>query len=122
MTNKRQSLGRWGEAAAAQFLASRGYAPLEKNVRTPYGEIDLVMQDGETLVFVEVKARTSRAYGAPETGITPQKAAHLIASAEHYLGEHEAHAQRDWRIDVVAVEQGAGGAARIAHFENAVTG
>jgi putative endonuclease len=58
-------LGRSGEDRAAKHLASRGYTILERNYTAPQGELDLIALDGDTLVFVEVKTRTSSAYGAP---------------------------------------------------------
>ncbi len=122
MTTARQALGRWGEDAAAQYLTRKGYALLETNARTPYGEIDLVARLGDTLIFVEVKTRSSRAYGVPETSITPQKQEHLIASAEAWLEERPALHELDWRIDVIAIERPANAAPRIKHIENAVTG
>src|SRR3990170_3381994 len=96
MSSSRQSLGRWGENQAADFLAGCGYAILERNARTPHGEIDLVAQQEEsgrdgsvmTTVFVEVKTRSSRAFGYPEESITPRKQAHLLSAAQAYLQEH----------------------------------
>ena len=59
-TSPRQSLGRLGEDLAAQYLAEQGFAILARNVRTPYGEIDLLAQQGDLVVFVEVKTRRTR--------------------------------------------------------------
>jgi putative endonuclease len=122
----RQRVGRRGEQAAADFLELAGWTVLARNLRTPYGEIDLLARDGETLVFVEVKARRNDAFGLPETGITARKQAHLTAAAQAYLMEHPEE-QGDWRIDVIAIRfAGAEGpqshAAEIVHFENAVVG
>jgi putative endonuclease len=120
MKHKR-SVGLKGEDLAAEYLAGKGYAILERNVRTHYGEIDLVMMDGDTLVFVEVKTRTSRKYGYPEDAITNQKKIHLLDSAQEYLQVHPEF-YRDWRIDVLAIEITADQSSpRITHFENAVT-
>ena len=120
----RQSLGRRGESLAAEYLAARGYRILERNFRSPYGEIDLVAYQpgphGACLVFVEVKTRSSNAYGYPEQAITASKQVHLIQSAQAYLQEHPDLAG-DWRIDVIAVRTGRGGGrAEIEHIENAV--
>ncbi len=68
----RQRLGRWGEGVAATHLEAHGYTILARNWRCAAGEIDLVARDGETLVFVEVKTRRGRAYGAPEEALTPR--------------------------------------------------
>ncbi len=98
-----QRLARQGEDWAARYLQARGYRILGRNVRTPYGEIDIVAQDGDQVVFVEVKTRTTRAFGWPEDAITPRKLAHMLAAAEHYLAEHDPQAQWSWRLDVLAL-------------------
>ncbi len=84
----RQRIGRWGEEQAAGYLARHGFEILEKNLRTPYGEIDLLASQGKTLVFVEVKTRTSMTFGTPETSITPRKQEHMVAAAQAYLQLH----------------------------------
>ena len=66
MSLLRKLLGRSGEDRAARHLAGLGYRVLERNYRTPQGEIDLIALDGDTVVFVEVKTRTSDSFGAPE--------------------------------------------------------
>jgi putative endonuclease len=111
-----------GESLACQALLERGLQIIARNVRAPHGELDIIARQGSTLVFVEVKARTSRAQGAPEEAITRAKQGHLIAAAERYL-EVNALAEADWRIDVVAIELGPRGeAARLEIIENAVCG
>jgi putative endonuclease len=127
MPDRRQQLGRWGEAQAIQYLAQRGYSILQQNARTSYGEIDIVarqttVQAAETTevtVFIEVKTRTSGAYGYPEQAVNARKQAHLLAAAQAYLQEHPA-LDGDWRVDVVAVEKPASGPVQITHFEDAV--
>lgn len=115
----RQTLGRWGETVAADFLAGKGYRLLARNARTAYGEIDLVMLDGDLVVFVEVKTRRSTSYGLPEAALTAQKRAHLLASAQAYLQEHP-DAGDNWRIDVIAIYQaGKDHRPEITHFINA---
>ena len=120
MSSRRQALGQWGESLAAEHLADLGYEILARNVRTPYGEIDLLARQDDQLVFVEVKTRSNRAYGDPETSITEKKRAHLIAAAQAYLQTHPAP-NTDWRIDVIAIrKRPAGQAPEIVHFENAI--
>lgn len=115
----RQSLGRWGESVAADYLARKGYRLLARNARTAYGEIDLVMQDGDQVVFVEVKTRRSTSFGMPEAALTAQKRAHLLASAQAYLLDHPDIGD-NWRVDVVAIYQAARDhTPEIAHFINA---
>jgi len=127
-SDARRSLGRQGEALAAEYLISQGYQILERNVRTLYGEIDLIACQpagapgvrSATLVFVEVKTRSSSAYGYPEESVTTSKQIHLIQSAQAYLQDHPEKAG-DWRIDVIAVRiSRSGGKPEIKHFENAV--
>lgn len=91
-----------GETLAAQFLEKKGYAILERNYRFDRGEIDLVAKDGQELVFVEVKARYSRDYGAPEESVTPAKEVQLKKVAEGYLYEHNIENQ-SCRFDVVTI-------------------
>ena len=113
-----QKIGRWGEEMAAAYLQKRGYEIVEKNARTPYGEIDLVARRDELTVFVEVKTRTSRRFGLPEEAITPRKQAHMLAAAEHYAAEHEIDS---WQADVLAVEGAPGKTPSIEHFENVLS-
>lgn len=118
---KRKELGAYGEALAAQFLLKQGYKVRERGYRCPEGEIDIVAEQGEFLVFVEVKSRSSDAFGTPEESITATKRRHLTATALHYLATHS-NLPPSWRIDVVALELGPGGKVeRIALVENAVT-
>ena len=113
-----QKIGRWGEEMGAEFLQKRGYEVVEKNARTPYGEIDLVTRRDGLTIFVEVKTRTSRRFGLPEEAITPRKQAHMLAAAEHYAAEHEIDS---WQADVLAVEGQPGKTPSIEHFENVLS-
>jgi putative endonuclease len=120
MPDRRRALGQRGEAYAAQLLAARGYTLRDRNWRCAAGEIDLVMEQGAALVFVEVRTRRGDRLGTPEESITPAKRAHLIAAAQTYLDEH-GQTDRDWRIDVVAVQIGARGEVqRCTLIENAI--
>ncbi len=120
--------GREGETRAAQFLADRGYRILARNVHAAYGEIDLIAQDGDTLVFVEVKARSSRlprkAAGADAplpfdlatASVDRRKRERLSRAALGYLAQHQIDAP--CRFDVVAIEAGRDGV-QIALFQDA---
>jgi len=123
LSQSRQELGRWGEAHAANYLQQQGYTVIARNVRTPYGEIDLIVQqvsEGETIaVFVEVKTRTSKTFGYPEEAITPRKRLNLVSAAQHYLQEHP-DMDMNWRIDVIAIERYPERSPIINHFENAL--
>jgi putative endonuclease len=117
-----KSLGNQGEKAAASHLADAGYEIVARNVRTPYGEVDLIAQHAGFIVFLEVKTRRSRTHGLPEEAITARKRIRLLASAQHYLQERGL-LDSPWRIDVVAIEYSrAGNLERIEVFENAVSG
>lgn len=97
-----QIFGRWGEDQAADFLLQRGYTILGRNIRTPEGEIDLIVRKNEIVVFVEVKARSHSQNGYPEEAITEEKMEHMLNSAEHYLLEHP-ELEENWRVDVISV-------------------
>jgi putative endonuclease len=96
-------VGRSGEDAAVRLLTERGWDILDRNVRTPAGELDLVARDGEWTVMVEVKARRSLRLGLPQEAVTAAKQRRLLAASQCYL---QAHGWLDtpWRIDVVAIE------------------
>lgn len=114
-----QKIGKWGEDCAAEYLAARGYEIVERNARTPYGEIDLVARFDGFTVFVEVKARTTRRFGLPEEALTTRKLHHMRAAAGHYAAEREID---NWQCDALAVEGIPGIAPRIEHFENVTAG
>ena len=120
MTGQRQKLGQTGESLAARELERRGYRLLARNWRCPAGEIDLIAEQGSALVFVEVRTRRGDARGTPLESITPTKQAKLIEAAQTYLQE-SGDEERDWRIDVVAVElTPRGQLLRIDVIENAI--
>jgi putative endonuclease len=112
-----QSLGEWGEQIASDYLQSIGYEVLGRNIRTPYGEIDIIARHGEIFVFAEVKTRTSTALGLPEEAITPRKREHMLAAAEYYANEQGV---THWQIDVIAIEGKPGQHPLVTHFENAL--
>jgi len=112
-----QRIGKWGEEVASEHLMEKGCEILGRNVRTPYGEIDIVAKQGAITIFVEVKTRTSDKMGLPEESITARKREHMIACAEHYAAEHEID---HWQIDVISVEGKPGATPKITYFENAV--
>lgn len=99
-------LGREGEDQAARYLAKRGYRILERNYSTRSGEIDLIAMDKETVVFVEVKTRSSDRYGSPELSVTPRKQKRMIKAALGYIRYRKLH-QVPCRFDVVAINTSA---------------
>ena len=118
--NYRQRIGAWGERQAENYLLERGMELIQRNYRTRYGEIDLVMKHADTLVFVEVKTRSDNRFGPPEQSVTPDKQEHLLLAAEQYVDEH-LDLPVDWRVDVVAVIGKPGSTpVEIIWFENAL--
>jgi putative endonuclease len=118
MTTHNQKIGRWGEEVASAYLQKKGYKFMDMNVRTPHGEIDIILQRGEITIFVEVKTRTSSFYGPPEMAITHRKQLNMFNSAEHYAEEHKIVR---WRIDAISVEGKPNGEEpRITHFEDVI--
>jgi len=119
---RRRQIGEWGEAVALRHLESKGYCIHARNWRTPEGEVDIVAQDGETIVFVEVKTRTTHDFGWPEESITVTKSRRLQRAAWAYLQAHEM-LDAMWRIDVIAIDRSSSGAVeRLEHYVNAVDG
>jgi putative endonuclease len=116
----RQEIGQLGEKLAQKFLKKRGYRIRETNFRCHEGEIDIVAQQRDYLVFVEVRTRSNLAFGSPEESITQSKKEKLIATALTYVSTHQKLPPL-WRIDVVALEvNDKGKAKRIELIENAV--
>ncbi len=114
----RISLGKAGEDCACRELERRGYAILARRYRTRLGEIDIVARDGETVVFVEVKARTSNRFGEPAEAVTLHKQARVAAIAADYLARHRLR-RASCRFDVVAISFGERGQPVVEVFENA---
>jgi putative endonuclease len=103
-------MGTAAEDAALAHLRAAGLQLLARNVRYPFGEIDLVMREGATLAFVEVRFRRSRDFGGALASVTRVKCRKLARAAQAWLKSHRAHASAPCRFDVVAVEPGAAGA------------
>ena len=100
-SNWKQSLGRWGEDIAANFLKMRGYTILAQNKHIGHAEVDVLAQKDDELVFVEVKTRSSSVYGQPEEAVDNRKLTHLIEAAQRYVIEEQS--DLPWRIDVIAI-------------------
>ncbi|MDO8599574.1 MAG: YraN family protein [bacterium] len=120
MPHARSRFGTAGEDLAATYLEQKGYRILERNARTRVGELDLVCQLGRVLVFVEVKTRTSAAFGHPEESVTHAKQQHLVRAAHAYVSSHTAFRTTPFRIDVVAITMRPSGDPEILHIPNAV--
>jgi len=117
---KRRETGMLGEKLACDFLGKNGYRVIETNYRCPGGEIDIIAQQEDTLVFVEVRTKKSLQFGTPEESITPTKMERLRTVAAHY-GQNRNNLPTSWRIDVVAIQMDSKGkVSRIEIVENAV--
>jgi len=117
MNTKRQMIGLWDEQAAAHFLFGQGYEILTRDVRTPRGEIDLVVRSGE----VTTPPASSGGYGAifckfahPEETINHRKQSHILTA----LGTFQSHDIDHWQIDTIAIEGKPDSNPLITHFEN----
>lgn len=99
----RQIQGKNGEDAAVDYVTKKGYHILCRNYRFERGEIDIIAEEGDDLVFIEVKARRSKAYGDPEDALTPSKCRQIKRVAEGFLDEHNLD-DRSCRFDIIAVE------------------
>ena len=116
----RQEVGKLGEKVAQKFLRKQGYHIYEVSFRCPQGEIDIIAQQKDYLVFVEVRTKSSLDFGTPEESLTQSKKKKLIASALTYAKTHQ-NLPSLWRIDVVAIElDDKGQAKRIELIENAI--
>ena len=101
----RKDIGDQAEAAAARLLVGKGLRIVEKNFRCKTGEIDLIAEDGETLVFVEVRARSSSGFGTAAETVGPAKRRKIIKTAQFYL-QSRGLGERAARFDVVAFDGG----------------
>lgn len=101
--NHNADLGRRGETAAAEYLTSIGYRIVDRNWRCPAGEVDIVALDHGELVIVEVKTRTTRAYGDPLEGVTDRKLTRLCVLAGAWRRAHRGVRSRGTRIDLIGV-------------------
>ena len=110
--------GRDGETAAEKYLEGKGYHFLARNFKRTHGEIDLIMEDGETLVFIEVKSRTNRRYGEPKEAVTPFKQQHIRYTAKAFAYSRHIEGRRI-RFDVVEVMQMVDVTVKFHHIRNA---
>ena len=99
----RQALGRWGEDVAVRHLETSGYEVVDRNWRCPQGELDVVAVGDGRVVFVEVKTRTSTAFGEPAEAVTPKKARRIHGLAFAWLREHRPPGELGLRFDVISV-------------------
>lgn len=117
---KSNTLGTWGETIAAEVLRRKGFAVIEKNYRSRYGEIDLIAEGQGMVVFAEVKLRKTALYGAAREFVNARKQERIKNTALLWLSEHETAAQP--RFDVIEVYPPDGKTnfrPRVCHLEDA---
>jgi putative endonuclease len=103
VTRERLHFGKEGEKAAVKFLKKKGYRIIEKNYRNKSGEIDIVAEQDQVLVFVEVKSRAGGEYGEPLEAVTPHKQRKIGRVARGFVAQHRIE-NRDCRFDVVGIK------------------
>ena len=103
MSRERVETGQRAEDLVVQRLGAAGYQVVARNWRVRGGEIDLVALDGEDLVFVEVRARSSVGSGRAAESVDGRKLQHLMTAAAKFIERHHEHEDRIWRVDLVAV-------------------
>jgi putative endonuclease len=116
----KDAVGRFGEDLAARHLGAAGLQVLARNWRCPEGELDIVARDGDVVAFVEVKTRSTMAFGAPAEAVTPVKADRIHRLAMHWLDEHRE--QIGWpaiRFDVVSIVRLGPGGPSVEHLRGA---
>jgi len=119
MQESRREIGKKGEEFATRFLTQKGYTILEQNYRSSLGEIDLIVLDGSTIVFTEVKTRRSASFGPPSLSVTKQKQKKLIKLAQMYLLHKNLRAVA-CRFDVISIIARSDGTLEdLEHIENA---
>lgn len=110
--------GQVGEEAAVAWLERQGYQVVDRNVRTGGGEIDVVARDGDTLCFVEVKARSGRSHGPSLAAVTPAKQRRLVRAASLWLARHPV-GDAPCRFDVLGLDRGDDGGWRFTLVRDA---
>jgi putative endonuclease len=113
-----RELAERGENVAARHLRNKGYKIILRNFRSELGELDIIARDGKTLVFVEVKARTSDDVAAPEAAVDAEKQKQVVRVAKQYMTRYGIP-QPAHRFDIVAIVWPPGRKPQIEHFENA---
>ena len=125
MATNRRKLGAWGEQLARDYLEKRGYGFVAKNwtalAGKKLGEIDLIMEKGDILLFVEVKTRATPAFGRGEEAVSFFKKQKIKLAINQFLLENEKYAERFPRFDIVAVEM-LTLTPRFTHIENVELG
>ncbi|MBI2008306.1 YraN family protein [Candidatus Amesbacteria bacterium] len=121
MKRLNRDVGRIGEGVAEEYLGEKGYELVIRNFSTRWGEIDLIMRDGERWVFVEVKTKKGWEFGTPEEMFTERKYNQVKRMATGYLASQALLLRSKCRIDMVAVElDGQNVPVAVRHYENVI--
>ena len=109
-------LGKWGEDAVAEYLQRKGLTILERDWHSGHRDIDIIAQDGNTIVFVEVKTRRNRLFTDPEQAVDYRKIRNLSYAMNHYVKFK--HLNNDLRFDIITVVGTGEGKPEIIHMED----
>jgi putative endonuclease len=116
----RRDTGARGEELAVAYLKKQHYKILETNFRVRGGEIDIVAEKDRSVVFVEVRTKTTVSFGSPGESITETKKRRLINASLNYLDLHNMHAM-EWQIDFIGIDMDPSGkCVRLEHVQNAI--
>jgi putative endonuclease len=120
MSSPRIRLGDAGERMAERVLTDRGWKILARKWRGSAGEVDLIADNDDLLVFVEVKTRRGESHGRAEEAVSRTKCGRLLQLGEEFVQTHPEHEERFWRVDLVAITLDRNGAiTRTTHIEDA---
>jgi putative endonuclease len=120
MSNSRIRLGDSGERYAERRLHELGWDVIARKWRGPSGEVDLIADQGDLIVFIEVKTRRGEIRGRAEESVSPAKCGRLIRLGQEFIEEHPGYEARFWRVDLIAITLNhAGRIERYAHIEDA---
>lgn len=117
MLNKNQKLGRLGEDLAVEYLLKNKYKIIQQNYKNNYGEIDIIAKLKNKYIFIEVKTRSSRAFGLPEDAVNNVKQQKLLKATEKYIIDNKINGEV--QIDVIAIET-IGDQYEIRHLKDSV--
>ena len=117
LTNK--EIGAWGEKVAVNYLKTHNVKIIDRNIKTNYGEIDILGKKDGVLIFFEVKTRLTEIFGYPEVAVNYKKQEHMKNSALDFIQSNQ-DIDMDWRIDVIAVNIDNKNKTKIYWIENAI--
>ena len=109
-------LGKWGEDLAADYLQRKGYTIIERDWKSGKRDLDIIAQDGNVIVFVEVKTRRNRLYGEPEESVDYHKLQNLQQAISHYVKFKHIH--QEIRFDIISIVGTVGTDPDIQHIQN----